>query len=190
MSRKKTYNPDEVLLVAMNLFWEKGYFNTSIADLAAASGIDKKSLFREFGNKDKLFESVLRLYVTMGNQWIDSCLKKKPLGLSNINDFFSSMEYGGNCKGCLVNKTIMQRNLISESHFLIIQESIENLENNLVDNLSTAINNNELSYKTNINQIAKFLVYSIQGITTMANYDPDDKQLKMVIKAILNTLKK
>ncbi|MFI3218648.1 MAG: TetR family transcriptional regulator, partial [Methylococcales bacterium] len=39
----KTETQDEILLAALKLFAEKGYFNTSLSDIAEASGIKTAS---------------------------------------------------------------------------------------------------------------------------------------------------
>ena len=172
----------------MELFWEKGYFSTSMSDLVEVTGLEKKSFFREFGSKDELFLEVIKLYTSFANQWAQTALGKQPLGLGNIKTFFSSMSYGPNCKGCLMTKTINQKNIIPEESFKVIESTMTFLENILKKNLSAAKKNKQISQKANVSQLAKFLIYSIQGITTMGNYNPNDKNLKMVIQIILDAI--
>lgn len=47
----------------MEVFWERGYDPTSIADLSAAMGLGRQSIYGAFGDKRKLFEEALDLYV-------------------------------------------------------------------------------------------------------------------------------
>jgi TetR/AcrR family transcriptional repressor of nem operon len=55
MSRPKLYDRETVLEKATNLFWEKGFEASSLNELEARTGINKYSIYNEFGNKDKLF---------------------------------------------------------------------------------------------------------------------------------------
>jgi AcrR family transcriptional regulator len=46
----------------MNLFWERGYEGTSIADLTATMGIAAPSLYAAFSSKEQLFREAVELY--------------------------------------------------------------------------------------------------------------------------------
>ena len=53
MSRPREYDRDEVLEKTTNLFWEKGFEATSINEVVARTGLNKHSLYNEFGEKEK-----------------------------------------------------------------------------------------------------------------------------------------
>ena len=54
---KYKFNEDEVLIKAMELFWNKGYHATSIQDLVSNLGINRASLYDTFGGKKELFDN-------------------------------------------------------------------------------------------------------------------------------------
>ena len=60
--RKREFDEDEALKAAMQVFWEKGYAGTSMADLTTSMGINKPSLYAAFGNKEQLHRRALELY--------------------------------------------------------------------------------------------------------------------------------
>jgi TetR/AcrR family transcriptional regulator, transcriptional repressor for nem operon len=62
MGRPKGYDRETVLLAARDLFWEQGYERTSIADLEERTGLNRSSLYTEFGSKRRLFEAALQCY--------------------------------------------------------------------------------------------------------------------------------
>jgi len=62
IGRPRAFDKDQALDQAVHVFWEKGYEGTSIADLAAAMGINPPSLYAAFGNKEALFKKVLERY--------------------------------------------------------------------------------------------------------------------------------
>jgi TetR/AcrR family transcriptional repressor of nem operon len=62
VGRPKAYDRDAALLAARDLFWEQGYERTSIADLEQRTGLNRSSLYQEFGSKRKLFEASLECY--------------------------------------------------------------------------------------------------------------------------------
>lgn len=62
MARPLAFDPDEKLQLAMKLFWQKGYANTSITDITDALGINRFSLYNTFGDKDALYRAALEHY--------------------------------------------------------------------------------------------------------------------------------
>lgn len=62
--KPRTDSPkQQVMEVALNLFSERGYFNTSIPDLVKASGVSTGSIYHHFGDKEgvakALFDSIV-----------------------------------------------------------------------------------------------------------------------------------
>jgi TetR/AcrR family transcriptional repressor of nem operon len=62
MPWEKTFDTSEAVRQAMSVFWEKGYVATSLADLIAATGVNKGSLYNAFGGKRDLFVQALLIY--------------------------------------------------------------------------------------------------------------------------------
>ena len=62
MPWEKSFNEDDVIAKAMNVFWEKGYEPSSMADLILNTGITRGSLYNAFGDKEQLFIKSLSKY--------------------------------------------------------------------------------------------------------------------------------
>ena len=62
MARYKEFDREQVLQLAMELFWARGYEGTSIQDLVAAMGIKRQSLYNTFGDKHTLYLLALDRY--------------------------------------------------------------------------------------------------------------------------------
>ena len=62
MPWEKTFDEDKVIEAAMLLFWEKGYTDTSMADLLKVTGLSKGSFYNAFGSKHDLFLKALLKY--------------------------------------------------------------------------------------------------------------------------------
>ena len=56
------FDPEEALLRAMDVFWDKGYAATSLDDLTQAMAINRPSLYAAFGDKQTLFRRALDRY--------------------------------------------------------------------------------------------------------------------------------
>ncbi|OIO02992.1 MAG: hypothetical protein COX65_07440 [Elusimicrobia bacterium CG_4_10_14_0_2_um_filter_56_8] len=66
MARPPEFDREQVLEKVMLLFWERGFAGTSLAHILKATGLQKGSLYRSFGNKEKLFSMALRRYAALG----------------------------------------------------------------------------------------------------------------------------
>jgi TetR/AcrR family transcriptional repressor of nem operon len=62
MARPRSFDPGEVLDLARDVFWRKGFQGTSLDDITAATGIAKPSLYAAYGDKNALFLKVLDRY--------------------------------------------------------------------------------------------------------------------------------
>ena len=62
MARPRSFDPDEALDAARDVFWQKGFQGTSLDDITAATGLAKPSLYAAFGDKNALFLKVLDRY--------------------------------------------------------------------------------------------------------------------------------
>src|SRR6202790_2547237 len=62
MARPRSFDPDEVLDLARDVFWQQGFQGTSLDDITAATGLAKPSLYAAFGDKNALFLKVLERY--------------------------------------------------------------------------------------------------------------------------------
>ncbi|KAF0177264.1 MAG: TetR/AcrR family transcriptional regulator [Hyphomonadaceae bacterium] len=58
--RPRAYDPDDALRRARDVFWVKGYAATSLDDLAAATGMNRPSLYAAFGDKQGIYLAALR----------------------------------------------------------------------------------------------------------------------------------
>jgi len=57
--KKKTEKQQKVLEAAIRLFAEKGYANTSTAEIALAAGVSEGTIFKHYGSKDRLLLAII-----------------------------------------------------------------------------------------------------------------------------------
>src|SRR3954471_2098763 len=71
--RPRAFDADAALDAALAVFWRNGYEGTSLADLTAAMGINRPSLYAAFGNKESLFRRVMDRYAERGQALVTEC---------------------------------------------------------------------------------------------------------------------
>jgi TetR/AcrR family transcriptional repressor of nem operon len=62
MARPRSFDTDQALDRARDVFWRKGFQSTSLDDITAATGLAKPSLYAAFGDKNAMFLKVLERY--------------------------------------------------------------------------------------------------------------------------------
>src|ERR1700722_19683823 len=62
--RTRQFDTEEALARALAVFWARGYEGATLAELTAAMGINRPSLYAAFGNKEQLFRKALEHYQT------------------------------------------------------------------------------------------------------------------------------
>lgn len=60
--RPRQYDPDAALQSAARSFWTRGFAATSVDDLAAATGMNRPSLYAAFGDKRSLYLKTLEQF--------------------------------------------------------------------------------------------------------------------------------
>ncbi len=63
MGRHQGFDTTQVVRAARDVFWDKGYDNTSVPDLEQATGLARSSLYHAFENKRGLFDAAVRDYL-------------------------------------------------------------------------------------------------------------------------------
>jgi len=108
MARPRSYDPTVALDRAMHLFWEKGYADTSMADLVGATGVSRYGFYSEFGDKDALFEKCVAHYAQTVIPRGLGPLEAPDAGLPEIDAYLAGLGRSapsGTRKGCLIGNT-------------------------------------------------------------------------------------
>ncbi|MBT2417506.1 TetR/AcrR family transcriptional regulator [Streptomyces sp. ISL-22] len=76
--RPRSFDRETALEKAILAFWEHGYEATSVSDLTRVMDIGAPSLYAAFGDKQSLFEEVVREYGVRYGSFADRALAEEP----------------------------------------------------------------------------------------------------------------
>lgn len=62
MTKNKIKKREKIITAASNLFFEKGFSNTSIDEIIKVTGGSKRNIYNEFGNKSGLLSAIIKKY--------------------------------------------------------------------------------------------------------------------------------
>lgn len=107
--RRPEYNRTELLDQAVRVFWEKGYWDTSISDLVEATGVQRYGLYASFGDKHGLFLESLERYQDTVIAGLLRELDRPGAALPELESFLKRLgdiaRTPGSSRGCLMCNT-------------------------------------------------------------------------------------
>ena len=190
MARPVNFNQTEVLDKLTLVFWEKGFYDSSIEDLSSASGLNRSSLYNSFGNKEAIFKQVLKHYQEhYSKQRLEQILKTSPVKKALEEYFLSLIETEQNRRlGCLLVNTSIELSPHNSQIDKDLQKSFKRVEDIFYQVLEKAQNNNEIDSNKDISLIAKYLLNNVYGIRVSARAGSTKKDLKQIVKVILKSI--
>jgi TetR/AcrR family transcriptional repressor of nem operon len=163
MARPKTYERGEVLRKATDLFARKGYEGAHLQELVDVTGLNRFSLYKEFGGKEGLFQAALDAYLEKLGA-LDANLQREPQGLDNLRAFYAALLQQDFPHGCLAINTIREKHVVPPRIYATIEKFTASAEASLRRNLAAARENGELSRDTDVEALAKFLAALDMGL--------------------------
>ncbi|WPU66641.1 TetR/AcrR family transcriptional regulator [Peredibacter starrii] len=133
MGRTKQFDRTEVLKEAIQLFWKKGYADTSLSDLEKATGVNKSGLYSEFKDKDDIFLEALKLYRETHPGY--AVLENEPFGWHNIENFFKANMTCKGQKGCFLSNTTREYSIIPQKVKNLMEENSVHIYELLLKNI-------------------------------------------------------
>ncbi|MBL4632369.1 MAG: TetR/AcrR family transcriptional regulator [Kofleriaceae bacterium] len=179
MGRPKEFDRNQLLAKATVIFQRHGFSATSTQQLVEALGINRKSMYAEFGSKQGLFEAVLKRYneVTIAHNF--GPLETPSAGLREIEEvirFFALNARGkGAGVGCLLCNTAVERAANDDATRPFVDGYIDRMTNAFQNALENAQRGGEIRDGIDPIAQARFLTTSVLGIAVLvrAKSNPD-----------------
>jgi AcrR family transcriptional regulator len=189
MGRARTFDTDTALDAAMLVFWRKGFDGATLADLTAAMGIERPSLYAAFGNKEELFHRVLERYMDGPSGYVDHALNR-PTAREVAEDLLRGAAdlhtAPGTPGGCLV----VQGALVGGGGSAVVQEALAALrragEEAVRDRLARAVAEGDLPPDADPTVLAGFLRTVTYGMAIRAASGATREELESVIELALH----
>jgi TetR/AcrR family transcriptional repressor of nem operon len=192
MSRQKEFKEETVLNKAVNLFWEKGYYDSSAQDIVDAIGLSRSSIYSTFTDKKTLFTKALQHYRKRQSQELLDYLRDNEPTKENIRklleDITNKSLNAKKCKGCLILNTATELGHKDPEVTEIIQENIAEVTAALEKFISKGQKQGTLSKTGKAKDLAVFLFQSIASIRVTTKVMTDKKFFKSNIDTILQVL--
>jgi len=191
--RPRAYNRSNIIRIATQLFWEKGYAGTSLIDLTDAMGVSKSTFYSAFANKDELYKICLEEY---GKAFFKEMVQMVTVDhhvLDSIRKFFIRIarEEAENppAKGCMLVKSANEIGTRHPTLSPVIAHLLSVTRSTLRNALELAKRKNELPESFNTQTAATYLVTHMCGLRTLVRSGFSDSELESLVDNILVNLR-
>lgn len=192
MPKTETFDRQEVIASATDLFQKKGYNGTSIGDLVEVTKLSRSSIYNSFDSKLNFFLEVLNAYSRNYGGLFTEAINKatdSKMAIQNIFDLhLNIMVEDKTSSGCLFVNT--KAEMWNEDE--IIGKNLKKGQNGLYKLFLNLIvkgkDDNSITAKTDSNEIALYLVTALHGFRLTGISHQNKSDLKKIKKMILKCL--
>jgi TetR/AcrR family transcriptional regulator, transcriptional repressor for nem operon len=192
MSRSPSFDRAAVVSKAMHVFWRRGYGQTTVSDLVAATGLQPGSLYAAFGNKKGVFLEVLDCY----NR--DFLERIRQLGadgrpvLPSLRAMLESMVEdtlaGRNRQGCLAVNALLEMAAHEPDVARQLERNNARVREAFTQLLERARADGEIPADRSTESLAAFLVNNLWGMRVTCRSCTDADTLRAVVDGMMGAL--
>ncbi|MEG9438393.1 TetR/AcrR family transcriptional regulator [Edaphobacter sp. HDX4] len=170
--RPRKFERDGALETAMLLFWEHGFEQTGIDDLAKAMRISTSSLYSTFGDKRQLFLEALDLYRSGRGGYTKTTLEVGGSALDSFRRLFETaareLTRGDQPRGCMLTLSLPTFSQgLEELQVEVSRRRAESLDG-FRKRLARAKREKDLPPFVDVNLLASFLMTTLMGMSLQA----------------------
>ena len=192
MGRKSSFNQQQVLADALDLFWSRGFASSSLKHLETVTDMHPGSLYYHFKNKEQLYLATLEYYL----EWFLQPRINKYLTYTSHPDglrrFFTSgyrhdqETQFRNC--CFIISASNELHLLPDKADQLIQDALVSLHHGFHNYLEQAINNHNMPATINAEQVSSELLNLYLSLQLRARVAPNQRLLDKQVKQSLTYL--
>jgi len=190
--RPRSFDEEQVIDRAMELFWTRGYEATSVSDLTAELGVHPGSLYRTFGDKHALFLRALARYRDSQARALAPALLAGGPVLPRIRaalvGFIELAAEQDKPRGCLAANTAGELLPGDKEAAPGVAGVLSDVEDGFLQGLRAAARQGEIATSLDLPGWAAALTMLVQGLQVVAKADPDPRRLVRGVNAALLAL--
>ena len=192
MGRSKQYDRTELLDRAVELFRRQGFNGTSTAELVDELGVNRKSMYAEFGSKQELFEAALEYYDRNHLTRVLAPIEAADAGPDAIRGAFagyaSASEGWFHGRGCLMCNTAVERAALDPASGEFAASYLDRINGAFRHALENGRRAGDLDETANLDELAAFLTTLLIGVAASIRAEAPPEQLHATSRVVLSIL--
>jgi len=192
MARPRIYDEDVVINKALNLFWKKGFSDTSSRDLVAATGISNGSLFNSFGDKNRLYLACLQKYDAVYIAALERLLVSDIPFREKIEKVFKGtakkIADGSGYEGCFYYNSSVDSGIHDDAISTLTLAIKYRLEQAFHTAVDMARETGQLSVKSDGTDLAEYLMTVTTGLRSIVKANTPEAEMARSIRSAIKFL--
>ena len=184
----RQFDEQEVMAIALDVFWRKGLHDATMQELATATGVQRGSLYNAYGDKEAIF---LRAFDRYAEQFLETAGDALAQGdtTARLRNFFEliivNMTSGSPPRGCLTTRTALDAGISSAA----VRQRVKGVLSRLEQLISKAISSvPDRRPAIDANRLARVVVTFTRGLAVMERAGYGRKQLKDAAATFVDAL--
>ena len=192
MGRTKQYDRTDLLEKSVELFRRQGFNGSSTAELVAELGVNRKSMYAEFGSKQGLFEATLDHYERNHLTRVLSPVEAEDAGVDTIKQAFSgyasASEGWFNGRGCLMCNTAVERGALDPASGQYVAAYLERLTRAFRHALENGRASGDIDEAADLDELAAFCTTALIGVAASIRAEAPAEQLHSAAAVVASVL--
>ena len=191
--RPRQYDPDRALAKAAEIFWKQGYAGTSLDDLAAATGMNRPSLYAAFGDKRDLYLKTLERYRDQSRAMSVKVMAESPTLRVFLKRFYEQaidiyLAGGDEARGCYSISTAPAQATTDPAVRAFLAASIGNTDSFLASRIAKGRERGEVPANAEPQALAQVATATLHTIAVRARVGVPRKQLAALAAAAIDLI--
>ncbi len=189
--RPKEERQQQIFAAALKISAQKGYYNTTMDDLAAETALSKGNLYYHFANKERLFTELVKYRWQEYFQKISQLLKTARSSEEILRNIFNSQtDISKEKRGQLKSELEVVIQAFREESFKeIFSENMRYLLNLLTEIIELGKQNGEFTTKYPAGQMARLMLESAEGLKLLGLIIDKENEEQNSIDVFIDVLK-
>ncbi|WP_219726152.1 TetR/AcrR family transcriptional regulator [Castellaniella caeni] len=183
---------DQVLDAAVEVFRERGYNATSVADLRTAMGLTSGSLYKAFGDKRAIYMAALDRYIDSRDESITRQLSKAHTGrekvLAVLRSYAEVSHDEEGRRGCMVLSGLTDVDTFDAAVARRLHEALAHVEQRFHDFISMGIRDGSLPDRLDAQASARYLLCVVEGLRALGKHGAQASEIEAVVNRAMRAL--